>query len=248
MRGRVIVSWVNPYNENIRQLSIQRAYENKKQFQTIITMPDPTTPQNGFVDLQAPYDSMYYRIFILLDSGKYIFSKPQKPVLDNSFMDDDKKYLSNYKDSPTPGARSYGPEKYIYIKKLDTVIARVPERQFRRYKDSLNYRTRDTIIFESADTLMIRPFFDRNGFRISRFVFTEKEGRVKILLPDAVNKKYSIKFFEEDSTLLFEIKHIQQRLLTLDKSNFIHSGWFKFELYENGELKEKQKLYIPKDF
>jgi len=37
-------------------------------------------------------------------------------------------------------------------------------------------------------------------------------------------------------------------MLTLDKSNFIHAGWFKFELYEDGQLKEKNKLLIPKDF
>jgi len=34
----------------------------------------------------------------------------------------------------------------------------------------------------------------------------------------------------------------------LDKANFLHAGWFRFELYENGQLKEKHRFYIPKDF
>ena len=60
-------------------------------------------------------------------------------------------------------------------------------------------------------------------------------------------KKYSIKFFERDGTLLFEIKKITESYLTLDKVNFIHSGLFSFEIYADGLLVEKHKFYIPKD-
>ena len=82
----------------------------------------------------------------------------------------------------------------------------------------------------------------------SKYVFTEKDGNIKIVLPGAEEKKYTIKFFDEKNIPVLEIKQIKDSLLTLDKSNFIHAGWFKFELYENGLLKEKQKLYIPKEF
>jgi hypothetical protein len=134
------------------------------------------------------------------------------------------------------------------IKRADSIVAFIPERQFRRYKDSLNYKTRDTIYSETNDTLLIRPFVPKEVFKASKYVFTEKEGRVKISLPDAMSKKYSVKFFEDDSTLLFEVKKVSEPILMLDKSNFGHAGWFRFELYEDGHLKEKQKLYIPKDF
>lgn len=248
MKGKVFISWVNPYNDSIRQLSVQRSFDSQKQFKSIITMPDPTSPQNGYVDAQPPVDSMYYRIYILLDSGKYIFSKAIRPLLDTALQTNKRYATVNNKIIEVPNARNYVPEKFIYIKKLDSVVALIPEKQFKRYKDSLNYKTKDTIFFESADTLMIRPFVVKEGYRVSKYIFTEKEGRVKIALPDAEEKKYMVKFFEEDSTFLFEIKHISQRLLMLDKSNFVHAGWFRFELYEDGHLKEKQKLYIPKDF
>jgi hypothetical protein len=61
-------------------------------------------------------------------------------------------------------------------------------------------------------------------------------------------KSYSIKFFEEDNSPLFEVKQVKEASLVLDKANFLHSGWFKFELYEDGKLKEKNKFFIPKDF
>jgi len=81
----------------------------------------------------------------------------------------------------------------------------------------------------------------------SKLVYTGKENNIIISLPNAEKKKYSIKFFEEDGTPLFEIKKITESYLTLDKVNFIHAGLFNFEVYADGLLVEKHKFYIPKD-
>ena len=81
----------------------------------------------------------------------------------------------------------------------------------------------------------------------SKRVYTGKENNVIISLPDADKKKYSIKFFEQDGTLLFEIKKVTETYLTLDKVNFMHAGLFNFEVYEDGLLIEKHKFFIPKD-
>lgn len=83
-------------------------------------------------------------------------------------------------------------------------------------------------------------------FSPSAHVFTGPDMNVRISLPDAKMKKYSIKFFEDDHTFIFELKKIPESLLIVDKANFIHSGLFRFELYENGLLKESHKLYIPR--
>ena len=81
----------------------------------------------------------------------------------------------------------------------------------------------------------------------SKFIYTGKENNIIISLPEAEKKKYSIKFFEDDGTPLFEIKKIIQTYLTLDKVNFVHAGLFNVELYADGMLIEKHKVYIPKD-
>ncbi|HVZ97141.1 MAG TPA: hypothetical protein VG847_09725 [Chitinophagaceae bacterium] len=91
------------------------------------------------------------------------------------------------------------------------------------------------------------PEASRRFFVPSKHVYTGKENNVIISLPDAAQKKYSIKFFEEDGTPLFEIKKITEPYLTLDKVNFMHAGLFDFELFADGQLVEKYKLYIPKD-
>lgn len=87
----------------------------------------------------------------------------------------------------------------------------------------------------------------KTWFTPSRHVFTGKDYNVIIALPDAVHKKYSVKFFEDDGTLLFEIKQITLPFLTVDKVNFRHSGLFNFELYNNHQMVERHKFYIPKD-
>ncbi len=81
----------------------------------------------------------------------------------------------------------------------------------------------------------------------SRLVYTGRDNNVIISLPDAPKKKYSIKFFEESGALVFELNKISEPYLTLDKVNFLHAGIFDFEIYENGILIEKHKVYVPKD-
>ena len=274
--NRVIISWSNPYKD-IRQLTIQRSFDSTQNFKSILTLPDPTVPQNGYADTRATNEHMFYRLYILLDSGRYIFSKSKKPVPDtirikelpreikkldeplpepvkpenkNVVTEEVKPKEPEKKETIKPEVIKPKeiPERIVYIKKRDTLIGQIGERSVRRFRDSLLTRTKDTLTYNTADTIVIKPFVPREIYKPSKFVFTERDGNVKILLPLATEKKYTIKFFEESGSPLFEIKQIKDSLLTLDKSNFMRSGWFKFELYEDGVLKEKHKLYVPKDF
>lgn len=81
----------------------------------------------------------------------------------------------------------------------------------------------------------------------SKEIYTGKDYNIVMALPDADKKKYSIKFFEDDGTFLFEIPRVSQPYLTLDKVNFVHAGLFRFELFDNRVLIERHKFYIPKD-
>ncbi len=82
----------------------------------------------------------------------------------------------------------------------------------------------------------------------SVFVYTGNDGNPVIKLPDAAAKKYSIRFMKEDGSILFTIPKISETYLTLDKVNFMRSGWYHFELLEDGKLKEKNKFLITRDY
>ena len=118
--------------------------------------------------------------------------------------------------------------------------------------DTMMRSTKNSIIDKIKDTMTnggIKPIIPKKpDFVPSFFVYTNRDGYVFINLPDADKKKYHIKFFEEDNSFLFEIKSIKETALTLDKTNFMHAGWFRFELYNNEELVEKNKFYLAKEF
>jgi hypothetical protein len=277
--NRIIISWSNPYDKGIHQLTIQRSSDSTKNFKSILTLPDPTVPQNGYADTKATTEHLFYRLYILLDSGKYIFSKAKRPVLDTIRSKEPAKESRSVEqpayEAPKPDNNSRPiiaeepkpkepakkeiikpevvkpkeiPERIIYIKKRDTLVGQIGERSLRHFRDSVATRTKDTLAYNTADTLVIKPFVPKEVYKPSRYVFTEKDGNVKIALPQAAEKKYTIRFFDESNIPALEIKQIKDSLLILDKSNFVHAGWFRFELYEDGVLKEKNKLFIAKEF
>ena len=270
--NKILISWSHQYAK-VNQISIQRSLDSTRAFKTILTVPDPSIPQNGFVDTKAPSQFMFYRLFILLDSGKYVFTKSTRPKLDtskqvvqtpvkpavtnkqvqisDSLNEKDrqelKETLQGIQKEEKP-VEEVKPEKVFTIKKRDTILFTVSESTFKAFRDSVVYKTKDTLVFKNIDTILIKPFVPKEVYKPSVYVFTAKDGNISIILPDAMVKSYSIKFFEEDNSPLFEVKQVKEASLVLDKANFLHSGWFRFELYEDGKLKEKNKFFIPKDF
>lgn len=203
--NRIVIGWVNKF-ENIKQISIQRSFDSLKNYKTILSVADPSTPENGYVDTKANNDRMFYRLYILLDKGVFLFSDPRRPVLDTLVR----------KDKPT---------------KMQNGNFTIP-------------------VIDSANG---RPVISNNGPRAeiwvpSKHVYTYKDGYIRISLPEDESKKYNIKFFTADNEFLFELKDIKEKTFKIDKANFYKSGWFRFEMYENGELKEKNKFYLPKEF
>lgn len=271
-KGRNIISWTNTYPK-ITQISIQRSQDSLRNFRTILSVPDPTVPQNGFVDTKAPTSFSFYRIFIVLDSGKYIFSESKRPfwdtvkkiappppdknglngkrvIISDSITSNESERIRDRLNEKNPDTeiKKPEPEKIFIVKRRDSIVAEISEKKIKAFRDSVVYKTKDTLLFRSRDTILIKPFVPKEVYRPSKFVFTEKDGNVAIALPEAATKHYSIKFFDEKENPLFEIQRVKEASLVLDKANFLHAGWFRFELYEDGKLKERHKFYIPKDF
>jgi len=99
-------------------------------------------------------------------------------------------------------------------------------------------------------TLKSNAFDSKNKPNIwvpSIYLYTAKDGNVHLNLPDADTKRYSVKIYDENDNLMFEIKDLKESSLIIDKTNFFHAGWFRFELYYDDKLKEKNKFYIGKD-
>lgn len=81
----------------------------------------------------------------------------------------------------------------------------------------------------------------------SNHVYVARENNVMINLPDAAIKKYAINFFDEKNKLVFTLTKLKETELIIEKVNFVHAGWYFYEVVENGKLIEKDKFYLPAD-
>jgi hypothetical protein len=227
--NRIVIGWTNKY-DSIRQISIQRSFDSLKNFRTILTVPDPTTPQNGYVDTKASTDHMFYRLYIQLDKGQYLFSESKRPVKDT---------VSAVITQPQPVLQ-------------DPSSAANPEFTNPNFSKPANNRFNstaiggDSIAGPNVSNANNRPKAD--PYIPSKRVYTFPDGYVKISLPDEPEKKYRIRFLTMDDQFLFEIKDPKEHDFKIDKTNFYRSGWFKFELYEDDKVLEKHRFFLPKEF
>lgn len=251
--GAIIIGWINPYND-IAQLIIQQSKDSISGFRSIVTMPDPAAVTNGFAYKKPNSENYFYRIFYLRSGSRYMFTAPKKPtpeikqtvqkptsskVVEN-LITSPKQVDSIIKSNPSivTDIKKGLKADSVVLEKIDSVFRVNPEKAMKiiRYVDQvasplqkIDYTTKDDI------------------FNPSGFIFTNNEGNLVIALPDVNKKKFSLNVLTKEGTPVFEMKNIKEPLLQIDKSNFYKSGWFKYELYEAGRLREKNRFYIPSD-
>lgn len=270
-KDKVQISWNNP-NETCIQLSVQRSYDSRKFFQTIFTAQSPQLPTNGFVyNAGGQNVKIYYRIFYVLEGGNYFFTHSKtisgKTIINSSSENNEFKIdeisklsktrrvnsdiiISNLKTNrPSSSAKPAGEKMVnIYFHQKDSLLQTVEYSDFKRFSDSILSKTKDTLYAIDRYDAILMPYIPINVWKPSPFIFTDHSGDITVNLKEVKKHNYRIMFFEENNTLLFEIKHLKESELTLDKENFMHSGWFYFELFEDEKLKEKNKFFIAKEF
>src|ERR1044072_5412115 len=214
---KVIISWTNNYPV-VKQISIQRSKDSTRGFTSILSVADPTAQQNGIVDAKAPDEKQFYRLFIVQDSGKFVFSKSKRPILDTAKVVVNKpqqstdnaprviitekvtpKQAEEIKEKlqpvPEPVVKAPEPEKFFFIKKRDTLVATINAREIKKFRDSVITKTKDTIAFAGGDTILLKPFVPKEIYKPSKFVYTEKDGNIRVNVPGAPLHHYSINEF-----------------------------------------------------
>jgi hypothetical protein len=221
--GMVIIGWLNPHPE-LTQLIIQRSVDSLTGFRSIVSMPDPTAVSNGYVDKKPGIANSYYRIYYVNPGGRYLFTAAKKPIKESPFQAGNTMLKTTSTewaaDNPNGGGfPSLTPDKAMKLKR-DTGMG-----------ITLSGKIDNNI--------------NENAFTPSGLVFTNNEGNLIIALPDANRKKFSLRVFKEDGTPMFQMRNIKEPQLLIDRSNFLHSGWFKYDLYEDERLREQNRFFIP---
>jgi hypothetical protein len=241
--NRIVISWNNKFPQ-LKQISIQRSTDSLSNFKSLITVPDPNNKQNGYLDAKAPNDKMFYRLYILVDGANFVFSKSKRPANDSI-------RIALLSDTTSKAIKDS-----IYLKLVEKIISlNLPDSALttdellllRRYRNNGKQDIFSDSVTRKIDAIVKNK--NKPNVAIPQYkIVANKDGLVRISLLDFGSKKYSIKFYEDDDTFIFELKDIKEASLMLEKSNFYHSGWFKSELYESDKLIEKNRFFIPKDF
>ncbi|MFN8248236.1 MAG: hypothetical protein U0T68_04695 [Ferruginibacter sp.] len=246
--GKIVVSWKNEYKTPVTNISIQRSFDSSRNYSTIGSVLNPQNLENGYADDKPPYPKMYYRLFISFDGGSYTFSNVVRPVKVITAKDQSAAPRWPWQVPPAPAPdTSVTAQPKKLPPALEPITSDEPMGKLNRDSsvqftplDVPNNRTpsrRDSIIKRPQEVITYP----------SQRVYSNRENNVIIHLPDAVYKRYSIKFYDESNNFLFELTKIKEEFLVLEKVNFMHSGWFFFEILENNRLVEKNRLYIGKD-
>lgn len=223
--NRIIIGWVNKF-ENVKQISIQRSFDSLTGYKSILTVADPGLPQNGFMDAKAPSDHMFYRLYIMMEKGMYLFSEAKRPFKDTLRVS--RPFVAAGNDIGDPKKRL--PDS---IEKAKPFVV-----QLNGFPGNDSVAVPNPVVAKNKT----------NTFVPSIYVYTCRDGYVCVRLPGSDKpKKYTIKFFENEQ-FLFELKDLKEKEFKLDKASFFHAGWFRFELFEEGKLLENHKFYLEKDF
>lgn len=166
--GRVVVSWTHNY-PMVKQISIQRSFDSKNFFKTIATMPDPSLQQNGFADRQPPTDSMYYRLYVLLDQGRYIVTKIKRPEVDSAGLADGYKVEPTITESPKSFLPAgFTPSPYVFTSADKYVRIELP---FDKRKYDIKFFSENfQPLFELKDIKERRFKLDRSYFYTAGYI------------------------------------------------------------------------------
>ncbi len=219
-QNKVIISWLNDYEKPVTDIFIQRSFDSLKNFTTIGSVLIPQNKENGFPDNNPPYNRMYYRVSISFEGGTYEIGpsfKADAPVKELASID--------ITDTTTKIGFDFSLLKSV---RKDLILTNPA-------LDSAN------------NQVITNPKVTTNVNAPSNRIFINRQNSLTLHLPNAEIKNYTVKFFDENEVVLFELNHLTEDYLIMEKVNFGHSGWFSFEIYEDNKLIEKNKFFIAKD-
>ena len=233
--GKISVFWQNNYKRPVKGISVQRSYDSTKNFFSIASILNPQNSVNGFTDSMAPYNKMYYRLFIGFDTGIYLLTPSKRPEV-NTVID----YTRLIQEINALYEKNIQlqEEKLQLQKELAIALAAKNKNKPVAKKTAAKNPAKTEVSDEIVNQVITYP---------SKRIFTDKDNNVVTKLFNVAANKYLIRFLTEDYKLLFEIKSLTDDNFVIEKVNFTHGGWYQFEIYKNDFLLEENKFYISSE-
>jgi hypothetical protein len=205
--GTAIISWINDFGI-VKQITIQRSTDSLRRFVSIATDSAPMNRKGIFIDNKAKLVNYYYRIFIQLPEGKYLYTATQKvkrdwllpkvvlpKVISNIYYDSikgifwDSTQLIN--DTVETGPKPFVPSDYIFTDKKGNVLITLPNAETRNFS-IVFYNENDKQVLKIPKVKEGSLILERYNFYKSGWYYFElKDGnrlieKHKFLLPPLI--------------------------------------------------------------
>lgn len=143
--GKIIISWLNDYKKKVSDILIQRSYDSLKNYTTIGSVLVPQNLENGYPDLNPPYNKMYYRVTIIFEGGTYAVGPATRPVKEKIFSDmTDSAMIKLIKDNEKKDSLILANQlkdktaiipvsKRIYFGKNNHIVIDIPDATIKKY-------------------------------------------------------------------------------------------------------------------
>lgn len=139
------------------------------------------------------------------------------------------------------------PKDYVSVFVKDTLLVQIELPFYKRFRDSVAMYTKDTLYNITTFRAELKRYIPKPVWKPSVYVYTNNSGYVTLSLPNADKEHYKLVVYDMDDREQFSIAHVREPELILDKSNFKKAGWYKFELFMNGNLLDKNRFFLPKN-
>ena len=245
---RVVVSWLNDYHKPIETILIQRSFDSLKNFRTIGSVLNPLNLENGYLDQQPPYDRRYYRVFIQFPNGEYVIGPSSRFNTSSESIEPLDIRSSIALESTLLSELIYARQKdqlflSYYHKSIDSP-AYAPDSS--NAIDKISDGKESHLLSPDAKPIPEKKTTLRTAYP-SRFVYTNNNQTIILDFRQTQLQEIRVRFLDEQGYPVLELNELPESLLYLERYNFRKSGWYSFEIYEQGKMVEKSKIYVARD-
>ena len=236
-KNHSIISWRNNFGDQLSVLTIQRSSDSVRNFRTIYSVNNLSLQANAYTDNKPAPGQDYYRLYYMLKNGTYAFTKAKR--VSTGFVPED---LLTRLDS----------RKMIRV--TGAVLGKYEYPSLFHLKDSVLNFTSDSLYFVNDSTIKYVKFNavaamanaeTSNLQPVSKFLYLNADSYIVLKFPEQELSHYSMTIYKQNGTsVLFKIPKFENSEIILNKTSFLSTGWYPYEIYKDGKLQERSRLEI----
>ncbi len=211
-QGLTFFAWTAQF-DGIKSIAVQRSSDSIYNFTTIGYVKNIKKGPQGYIDGHPAPGANYYRLYIAFSSDLTWYSNRIKIVVDSAQI------LAAGVVPPNDSLQRY-------VGKTNTALASA---KMDTSTGTITSPIRIGTVTPPAPEIPVSPYVFTNPFT----------GHINVEVPEVRAHQYTLRFFNAQNRLVFEVGRVAESPIVIDKRNFQRKGLFRFELLRDKQAWEK---------